>query len=146
MHIYVHSHSRISALVTLLLPQDLYNGHRSRREDYSRAVTMVQATPWDWELLQKIYHFQILPLGFVFGLKNWILNASLPPEVLKLTPHVDSCLLLQLLVQLVQHCGHRLLVELTGAINRRILSRVILYIVQPVIIWIFSISMKIQIR
>ena len=56
-HMYnVHSHSRISALVTLFPPQDFYNGHRSRREDYSRAVTMVQATPWDydWELLQKI--------------------------------------------------------------------------------------------
>ena len=76
MHIYVHSHSRMSALVTLFPPQDLYNGHRSRREDYSRAVTMVQATPWDWELLQKIYHFQFLPLGFVFGLKNWILKQS----------------------------------------------------------------------
>ena len=92
-----------------------------------------------------IYNFQILPLGFVFGLKiyNWILNVSLPPEVLKLTPHVNSRLLLQLLVQLVQHCGHRLLVELTGGVNGRILSRVILNIVQPVF---FSISMKIQIK
>ena len=88
-------------------------------------------------------------LGFVFGLKiyNWILNVSLPPEVLKLTPHVDSRLLLQLLVQLVQHCGHRLLVELTGGVNRRILSRVILNIVQPVKSYgYFSISIKIQIK
>ena len=66
-----------------------------------------------------------------------IMPPSLPPKVLKLTPHVDSCLLLQLLPALLQHYPHRRLVELAGCGNRRILSRVLLNIVQPDINKIF---------
>ena len=63
-----------------------------------------------------------------------ILRPTLPPKVLKLTPHVSFPLLLELGVQLLQHCGHRLLVQLAGCEDREQLTRVILYQVEPTLI------------
>ena len=62
------------------------------------------------------------------------MSLTLPPEVLKLAPHVDSPFLLQLGVQLLQHCGHRRFVQLTGSVNRGLLTRVVLNQVEPAVI------------
>ena len=62
------------------------------------------------------------------------MSKTLPPEILKLAPHVDPPLLLQLGVQLLQHCGHRRLVQLTRGVNRGLLARVVLYQVEPAVI------------
>ena len=52
---------------------------------------------------------------------------TLPPKVLKLAPHVNPSLLLELGVQLLQHHGHRRLVQLAGGVDRGPLTRVVLY-------------------
>ena len=52
---------------------------------------------------------------------------TLPPKVLKLAPHINPSLLLELSVQLLQHRGHRRLVQLAGGVDRGPLTRVVLY-------------------